>query len=102
MSNTFGDNLSFLNLLNLIQKDPNIKAALEKKDFAVIDAYPGLTEQEKTALKVCNWKRVEINLADRDIDEYDPGNLDLASRVFCERNIGPEFAERQCVKESSV
>lgn len=102
MSNIFENNLSFLNLLNLIQKDPSIKAALEKKDFTIIDAYPGLTKQEREALKVGNWKSIEINLTDGDIDEFEPGTLASNARIFCERNIGPEFAEKQCVKESSA
>ena len=97
MSDTFGANLSFLRLLNLVKEDSGVREALDRKDFSLINSFPGLTEEERKILKLFNWKNIEIDLTDDDINNFQPG-LVAAEETVCERKIVTEVAERKCFK----
>lgn len=97
MSEIYGNNLAFLNFLNLVRKDPTVKAALERKDFSIINSFPGLTEEERATLKSFNWSKMEIGVTDNDINNFKPG-LIAAHDTACERKIATEAAEMKCYK----
>lgn len=97
MLEIYGNNLAFLTFLNLVRKDPSLREALEKKDFSSINGFPGLSEEDRTFLKLCNWKQMEIDVTDEDIDNFKPG-LISANDTVCERKVASEAAEMKCYK----
>jgi hypothetical protein len=93
----FGANLSFLRLLNLARTDTKIREAFERKDYALISAFPGLTEDERNVLRLFNWKELEIAVTDQDLANFD-ASASEANKEVCERSVAKEVAERKCYK----
>lgn len=89
----FEHNIRFLQFLRKVHDNPDVRQALDRRDFSEINAAPGLSEEERSLLKLFNWPSIEIKI--------DPAVEPFVAEesVICERRGGPLFVEQRCWKE---
>ncbi len=90
----FGENKSFVSMLNLARIDSQVLDAFKNNDVSLIDAYPGLSSNERKLFKSLNWNNMELKVADSDVTNFSP----VAAGSVCESKVATEVAERKCYK----
>jgi hypothetical protein len=91
----FDKNVNFLKFLNLVKNDPVFRTNLIEGNYAGIDSFPGLSNEEKSYLKGLDWKKMELMV---DVNDTSAFKLTFASSEVCERKVASEVVERKCYK----
>jgi hypothetical protein len=92
MAGQFGENKEFAKFLLLAKNDAGVAAALKNRDHASIDAFPGLSMDEKHVLKTIDWRQMKIDVPNDAVTNFHPN---LNARI-CTEVVGPTFATKKC------
>ncbi len=96
--NEFANNIQFLKFLNLAKNDENILSALKSNNLGVLKEYPGLNDNEKKLLTSFDWKKIDIQISDNDLINFDPSVSPFAAGSVCESKVATEAVETKCYK----
>lgn len=86
----FQANVRFLQFLRRVHEEQDLLAALVRKDFSLVNTVPGLSEQERNFIKMCNWEKMEI-VPDPELEP-----ITTEAGTVCERRVDPRAVERRC------
>ena len=89
--------VDFLRFLQLTQIDAGVRDALEKGNFAGIDAFPGLNSEERELLKLFNWSKMEVGVNASALHRFTVSAASTAG-IACERSVATERIQERCWK----